>query len=435
MNRQELRDEINRYGFGDIEYPNSVVEAEINSVYSEIQQGGDLTFLESGPEEIVVAAGNNTEVSETYLPEDYSKAIALTYGNIKLKELDPRTFIQVQLTDQEVSEPEYYTVYNTNRLLIWPAPEAETTFKLWYEKTLDPLEENTDEPQIPERYHYLIVWGVLSKLYLATDEEDKFQAVYEGRYQSMLEMLRADLSDNNLDVSEVIGNSYNVAAIHKMVIESGFTENSIDTTLLMANQAVAELSAIYNWRYLENDPAEIEIEKDSNYTLLPEDCSKPKRVVILNNSGEGKALTHISSDQLIDKTNYHYSQDKGEPTQYAVYGADENNIPKIRLYPKPDQDYDALVWYTRNPVKMENITDVPPFPEKYHRIVLLGVLIQCATMNYSMSEENNTAAKLQAYKTEYEELKQIVFSDDQRVAFDKNVQIENTLPELYGDGF
>lgn len=412
MNRGQIVDEIIRFGFGDLEFPRPVIEESVNMVYAEIQSGGELNFLEAGPEDISISAGSVGQVSETTLPANYSKAIALTHGAKKLKELDPRTFIQIQLTDDKPSDPSYYTVYNTDRLLVWPSPSGNIILKLWYEQQLDNLTNDSQVPQFPEKYHYLLVWGVLSKLYLAQDEDDKWQSIYEGRYIELLKVMRDDLDNNNLDVTDVIGDDYNVGAIAKMVRENGFDDYSVENIRLMANQAVQELGAVSNWGWLEAQPETLLVERGKDTIDLPEDCSKPRRIMV-KDSNELYPLENIKVDEFLDSYRKG-GETTGSPTKYAIWGT-KNNVWQARVFPTPDRDYQAEVWYIKNPKAMESITDTPPLPSKHHRIILLGVLIQCAT--YSTDEK--LASKLEVYKAEYNELKDQLFSDDQIASFDK----------------
>lgn len=415
MDKQTIREEIIRYGFGDLEYDANAIDGAINIAYADIQIQGDMPFAEAGPEEIVIDEGLITAISSGDLPADYNKVRAITLDDQKLRFLDPDDFIQMQLTDTSLGTPVHYTIWD-GAIKVWPAPDEEKTLKIWYHKTLPALEDDTDVPDIPERYHYLLVYGALTRLFSATDEEDK-----HGRYlelwNGLIEVMRNDLSQTEYDRSEVIGSSYTLGAIAKIVRESGFTELGNSTIYLMANQELRELASRHNWGWLEKqDTVTI---TDSDLTL-PADCDKPRRIII-NDSGTYRPLENI----LIDEYWEYYdgsdstSQSLGTPQSYAIWDS-TGGSNRVKIYPIPDREYEADLWYVSYPEYMESVTDTPPFAPQHHRIILLGVLIQAAL--HSVNPE--LQAKLSIYKNEYIELEQKMVNDLQVPSLDKPFKIQ-----------
>lgn len=415
MNRRDIREEIKRYGFGDLDFPSSAINSIINVAYNDLIVEGGLPFTQTMPVDITVNPGLSGEASKVNLPIDFNKARSITSGKKKFRYLDEDTFIDVQRTNSTPQEAElyYYTIW-ADKLLIWPSPSASMIIKLWYHRTLKPLEEETDVPEIPTRYHYMLVYGALKRLFSATDEDDKHQQ-YTDLWNQQMEVMKQDLDTLEYDRDSVLGNVYSMGAIANLVRGAGFVNYTNDTIILMANQVLQELSMYYNWGWSEADPKEITINRGERNIKLPPDCAKPRRILLKTNSSNYE-LNNIKVDEYWEVFESGSGDTQsGEPENYTMWGTNQDGTVGAMVYPVPDRDYKAKVYYLKTPDDMTDINDTPPFPKRYHRIILLGVLIQCALI----ATDENLRSGLDVYKAEFEQLKTDMFSDDQIASYDK----------------
>lgn len=74
---------------------------------------------------------------------------------------------------QESGRPSYFTLSPNNEIVLYPIPDATYTMRGIYIKTPQALVENTDVPEMPERFHEIIKWKAL--LYLGADDESVVQ--------------------------------------------------------------------------------------------------------------------------------------------------------------------------------------------------------------------------------------------------------------------
>lgn len=72
---------------------------------------------------------------------------------------------------------------------------------------------------------------------------------------------------------------------------------------------------------------------------------------------------------------------------------------QIMLYPTPDAMADGLIYFAPSPKDLDEnvLTDIPEFPEDYHRLLVLGAAIECAKRLPDVTMANNLT-------TDYEEL-------------------------------
>lgn len=83
--------------------------------------------------------------------------------------------------------PGYFTIMPDSKLRLYPTPDAAIDLTLSYQRALQELAEDLDEPIMPPRHHTAIVWRAL--MYYA-DTRDKTQEPYRKWERRRLEAMR-----------------------------------------------------------------------------------------------------------------------------------------------------------------------------------------------------------------------------------------------------
>jgi hypothetical protein len=81
---------------------------------------------------------------------------------------------------------------NALQLIIWPTPSANSTAKLWGERQVADMSTDADVPQIPFKYHQVIVKGAVSRYFQRKGGQEAQQAEQEFQ-QALLAMEVAEL--------------------------------------------------------------------------------------------------------------------------------------------------------------------------------------------------------------------------------------------------
>jgi len=413
MNRADIRNHIKKHGVGDLEYPDSSINAVINMAYGDIQIDGNLPFTEAGPTTLTVAANVSGALAEVSLPGNFNKVRMITHGGNKLRYLSPNDFIQTRLYGDDTAAPQYYTIYAGSRLLIHPVNEAIINIVLWYNKVLAPLSGDSDIPAIPERYHDLIVTAALKRIYSALDDDEKSQ-YYNQLYEAEMEKCRNDVSVVEYDNLESIGSVYSLDSMAKMVREHGYKKIGDSMVRLFINQTIREISSMANWSWLESEAT---ISISGAAASLPVDCHKI-RAIVVSEAGKDFKLEYVPADDVWEE-----ARDKtGNPEQYSIWGGLTNlGAQQIRVYPRPVAAVSATVYYLRKPELVVNPTDSPEIPAQHHSVVMLGVLHKCALA----ATEDAGLAKMSIYKTEYIEAVQSLYDDAMGRTLDTPLAIKN----------
>lgn len=81
-------------------------------------------------------------------------------------------------------KPEVFSILGSNTIQVYPVQDSERTLEVTYISRLADLKGESEEPEIPEAYHYLIVLGAAYVALQAENEEDRAanaQAEFEGK--------------------------------------------------------------------------------------------------------------------------------------------------------------------------------------------------------------------------------------------------------------
>lgn len=104
-------------------------------------------------------------------------------------EFYPRFLFGVQ--SERTGRPTYWTIAPDDKLVFSPIPDAAYTVRGMYRKGVQELSGNTDEPEMPTRFHDLIKWKAL--IHLANADESMNQnPLWRIEYQRLMSDLIRD---------------------------------------------------------------------------------------------------------------------------------------------------------------------------------------------------------------------------------------------------
>lgn len=90
---------------------------------------------------------------------------------------------------------------------------------------------------------------------------------------------------------------------------------------------------------------------------------------------------------LVNNVEYDYLSDN-EDAKERFWSTLAGNL---FLYPTPTEVVDVLIYYGPRPVDLSEtrLTEVPTFPEDYHKLLVLGCAIECAKAIDDVAKANN----------------------------------------------
>ena len=297
-----------------------------------------------------------------------------------------------------------------DQIRVLPVNTTDQLLTLWYSRQAPILAGNNDLPFIPVRYHYILVDGALSRLYASTDQPEQAKLA-EERFNMRLEQMKSDLLDTNLDRFDALTTGYSVGSIIKEVRDHGFDRAGDSLIKLWINDVINELSGMDNWPWLEKGPVEITASANEPFLVLPADCAKPMKLQFK----EGDInLFRERQDMLLDKYGVDVLEEEGDPERYSMWGTTPAGVPQIRLFPIPQRSVTLNLWYLKIPTPLSAIADMPPFPVRHHRLLVLGVLLRAC----QMIADEKSLSKLPIFKGEYDERLQRMRDDLMRPQID-----------------
>lgn len=428
MTLSELIAEIKRYGFGDgTGHSDSTITTLINTAISEVLAEANWPFTEASSS--VTLVQNATTVDT---PSDFSKTkslflapydtnTGLDTGPVKkLVYLPSQDFIELNTPNVSQGTPQYYTVLkagllNANpadQIAIHPKPNGAYRGTFWYMRQAPELSGGSNKPFIPNRYHYILVDRVLSRLYHSTDQPDQGKLA-EERYAARLEQMKIDLLDVSLDRRDALSSGYAVGSIIKEVRDHGFDRAGDALIKVWINDVLHELSGMDNWPWLEKGPVTLTVNAGDGIVTLPSDCAKPIKLQL---PSQNMNVFRERHDLLLDKYSTDVTEESGTPERYAMWSTTDAGVPRIRLFPTPERQYTFNLWYQKVPEALTTIDQLPPFPARHHRILVLGVLIRAAQM---MGDEQSLA-KLPIFQDDFEKRLERMRNDLLRAQLDNN---------------
>lgn len=146
-------------------------------------------------------ASTVTDQQEYDLPTDFEKAIKCEiqidgiWKNVKpLQNFNGVPVISQTDSSQgfDWGQPYYYIIGDNIGFMPIPDETTSNNIKLWYQYTPEELEEDSDAPVIPAKYHHIIKYGAYAN-YLDQDDEhvaaENMRRRFERRVEQMVENL------------------------------------------------------------------------------------------------------------------------------------------------------------------------------------------------------------------------------------------------------
>jgi len=170
----------------------------VQRAYEDIQRHRTDWHFRQALASISVLAGQST-VYNLRDNMEYIDPRSITYtldGSTKVYRVDildyDYFYHKYESQERESGNPERMSVNHTNDIVLDPIPDADLTLKFYYTKSLDFLENNTDEPLIRRAYQDSIVWKALK--YYAEEQEA------EGIFQTAMMNYKEALNRMELDL-------------------------------------------------------------------------------------------------------------------------------------------------------------------------------------------------------------------------------------------
>jgi hypothetical protein len=76
--------------------------------------------------------------------------------------------------------PMYYTLFGEDKIQFYPIPDQVYTINYRYKKRLPDLSADADTPQLPKKWHELLVHGALARAYHDTRYQDSYNIFMNG---------------------------------------------------------------------------------------------------------------------------------------------------------------------------------------------------------------------------------------------------------------
>lgn len=216
MNRSELVTDLKNMIGPGVEVDNSGLITWINDSYlamvDEIATAQPDYFVKSSTASIVA------NVQEYELPTDFESLImvnvkydtewrrAMPMPNINFVPIHARTNSNQGFSE---ADPQYYILGTEIGLMPIPTSTVTDGLKIWYAYTPLELTSDSQEPDIPKKYHHIIKYGAYAN-YLDQDDEhvaaERMRQRFDERVQRMMENLSVRQHDQPKSV-EIVTNS------------------------------------------------------------------------------------------------------------------------------------------------------------------------------------------------------------------------------------
>lgn len=195
MTLGELRTAVQARGFSHIS--NTEIDRWINQAYQELCEEAVWPFLE-------VSTTGTAPLSITDVRTVLSVSNT-TQGNI-LEHRDRRDLVELDPEMNETGTPEYFFL-SDNTLSVYPLNTTDT-IAVRYIEVPDEMTADANEPDVPERYHELIVDGAVIRCYKSSDEWDVATALRVDWQEGVQRMRRTLLGRNLANTGRIVITDY-----------------------------------------------------------------------------------------------------------------------------------------------------------------------------------------------------------------------------------
>lgn len=199
---------IGNYGFSDTD--STTLVDMLNETYHDVCGLEPWPFLER---DLALTMDGVTGLPTNW-PSDFRSVITLddeSAGN-RLEPMRIEEHRERHIANLSLQGNSLYYYFIADQLYVYPIPSAETSqnqLQLVYLALEPDLTTGTlsADVYLPSRYHWVLIYGVLSMLYL--DENDQAQSDYfQARMDRKVERMRRDLWQRNFDKPDTIDTGY-----------------------------------------------------------------------------------------------------------------------------------------------------------------------------------------------------------------------------------
>lgn len=119
--------------------------------------------------------------------------------------INDRHYPFVPRSDNE-NVPNFFCTFVSGTLMIYPAPDQQTTGFLYYGARPNKLSEDDmdAEPTFPEDFHNLLVFGCCSLVALTDEKTGGLSSTYDGKYQELANKADLKLTRNRQKTVNIV---------------------------------------------------------------------------------------------------------------------------------------------------------------------------------------------------------------------------------------
>lgn len=199
--RSELRDLVRVSTLVEADdLTDSKVNNLMNQAVRDVSSRFDWPFLATSD---TIAVTNATDTYALPTDADRLEAVLIAGSTAPLIEVSPGTAFAQDGAVPSSGTPSWYFLWGGN-LVLRPQPDGDSTLTVYYYRKPATLDNDIDEPEWADKFHYLISDFVMSKLW---EREEDFQraSVYEARYLQGIEAMARFYLNRVSDAPLIVG--------------------------------------------------------------------------------------------------------------------------------------------------------------------------------------------------------------------------------------
>jgi hypothetical protein len=184
----ELQNEVLEHQFNDTKY-RSFVKQLLNEAQNRVARQADVRTNHRATE-----IGFTAQTSNSAMPSDYARLIEVAEGATADQDwriLDAMTLREFDDLPTSQGVPNRYIIVGA-LLYLYPTPEVDTTIVLSYWQLPEEMTLDSDEPEIPADYHYLLTYWALYRCFMRENDPDQ-ALIWKNEWLTELEKLKGEL--------------------------------------------------------------------------------------------------------------------------------------------------------------------------------------------------------------------------------------------------
>jgi hypothetical protein len=177
---------------------NDVSDADINTyindAYQEAIADEQWPFLLSRVSFNTVANESDYLVSTIASDTEPHRILFVATQGQKLQKVETTDYLSLEPFGQTetTGNPSAWTTLDGTKLVLWPSPNAVIAVQVVYLKIPPDLTQDSDTPQFPSRYHYILKWGGLRYVYTKIGDLESAEGALK-QFDESAQAMAADL--------------------------------------------------------------------------------------------------------------------------------------------------------------------------------------------------------------------------------------------------